>query len=211
MMLDFVAWLAALCPELCALAYRHTAGFGTNSSHRERDIWPSETEGQANQFPLESEHFMKTSEVKALVQEVLSGMPRRYSEHVIDEVFFAIEQNQDLLRRYETLSSTLGKHVVNNSVGSWVGKLLDKVGEREVASVRNTLIGAYSILDTDAKRLRNPTEAEARELLASYYQENRASLPPDIRQHRDFILELIEQGISAEEAFASAIAQRKKK
>jgi hypothetical protein len=42
------------------------------------------------------------------VQEVLSGMPKRYSEHVIDEVFFAIEQNQDLLRRYETLSATLG-------------------------------------------------------------------------------------------------------
>lgn len=154
---------------------------------------------------------MKTSEVKTLVQEVLSEMPRRYSEHVIDEVFFAIEQNQDLLRRYETLSATLGKHVVNNSVGSWVGKLLDKVGEREVASVKSTLIGAYSILDTDAKKLRNPTEAEARQLLASYYQENKASLPPDIRQHRDFILELIEQGISAEEAFASAIAQRKKK
>ena len=153
---------------------------------------------------------MKTSEVKTLVQEVLSRLPKPYSEHVIDEVFFAIEHNQNWLHRYEILSSTLGKHVVNNAVGSWVAKLLDKVGEREVTSVKSTLIGAYSILDTDAKTMRNPTEAEAREQLATYYQANKAGLPPDIRQHRESILELIEQGISAEEAFASAIAQRKK-
>lgn len=43
--------------------------------------------------------------------------------------------------------------------------------------------------------------AEAKELMSSYYQQHRASLPKDIASKREEIIEMIRSGISAEKAF----------
>jgi rRNA processing protein Krr1/Pno1 len=40
--------------------------------------------------------------------------------------------------------------------------------------------------------------------MSTYYQQNKASLPPSIRKNREQIVELIMEGFSPEEAFAIA-------
>lgn len=145
---------------------------------------------------------MKTTGVKKLVRQVIDTIPPPYTMHVIDEVFHRIETDAVWRGQYNTLCDELGKTVVNNWCGQWIAHALGKRGEVQVASQKSTLIGSYSLLDADAKPiLRKPGEEEARQLMADYYRENQASLPADIRRHRDAILELIMDGAPVEEAF----------
>lgn len=149
---------------------------------------------------------MRTADVRTLVREVLDTVPKPYSHHVIDEVFAAIEQEPSWRSRYDSLCSSLGRDVVNNWGGRWVALTLGKVGEHQVPSKKSTLIGSYSILDTDAKTVaRKANEAEARQLMSDYYKSHKGELPPHIRNHRDMIVEFLMEGMSAEEAFAEAI------
>jgi len=145
---------------------------------------------------------MKTAELKALVREVLESMPKPYTEHVIDEVFCAIEHDPRWHREYETLCSRLGKTVVNAWGAYWVANALGKVGGRQVPSTRSALIGSYSLLDTDAKTVtRKPNKTEALQLMADYYQAHRSQLSSDVRKQRELIVELLMEGMSPEEAF----------
>jgi hypothetical protein len=145
---------------------------------------------------------MKTAEVKLLVREVLATLPKPYSEHVIDDVFAGIERNRGWRQRYESQCDTLGKTVVNTWGGYWVASALGKVGEHQVPSKKSSLIGSYSVLDADAKTLmRKPKDGEARQLMADYYQAHKAELPPEIRKHRELIVELLMEGMPPAEAF----------
>ena len=146
---------------------------------------------------------MKTSDVKLLVREVLAALPTPYSEHVIDEVFHAIEVDPRWHGEYEVLCLTLGKTTVNTWGGYWIANALGKVGEHQVPSKKSKLIGSYSILDTDAKTiLKKPKESEALQLMADYYQANKAELPVEVRQHRDQIVEFIMAGMTPVQAFS---------
>lgn len=147
---------------------------------------------------------MKTSGVKSMVMEALDCLQAPYSEHVIDDVFQAIELNSNLLSRYHALCDELGKTVVNNWCGQWVAHALGKTGKVQVQSRRSTLIGSYSVLDADATTVaRKPNEDEALQLMASYYLANKNLFPADIRLHRHTIVELIVAGISVQEAFSA--------
>jgi hypothetical protein len=149
---------------------------------------------------------MKTSGVKAMVREVLETLQTPYTEHVIDDVFQAIELNPKFLSRYHGLCDELGKTVVNNWCGQWVAHALGKTGEVQVPSRRSTLIGSYSLLDTDVTTIaRKPNEEEALQLMFDYYRANKAQLPTDIRLHRDAIVELIMAGVSAQHAFSAVM------
>lgn len=150
---------------------------------------------------------MKTSDIKALVREVLDTMPTPYSEHVIDEVFHAIEVQPHWHREYDALCATHSKTTVNTWGGFWIANALGKLGEHQVPSKRSKLIGSYSILDTDAKTiLKKPKESEALQLMADYYQANKSALPPEVRKYRDKIVELIMEGVAPKEAFAMVLA-----
>src|SRR3954469_17344478 len=139
---------------------------------------------------------MKTAEVKLLVREVLATLPKPYSEHVIDDVFAGIERNRAWRQRYESQCDTLGKTVVNTWGGYWVANALGKVGEHQAPSQKSSLIGSYSVLDTDAKTLmREPRGGWARQLMADYYQAHKDELPPEIRKHRELIVELLMEGM----------------
>lgn len=145
---------------------------------------------------------MKTSDVRSLVQEVLRSLPQPYTEHVIDEVFHAIESNPAWLREYASLCDILGKTTVNTWGGRWIGITLGKVGEQQVPSRRGSLLGSYSLLDTDAKLIaRKPKEQEALQMMADYFFANREHLPADIRKYREQIVALIMEGVPPEEAF----------
>jgi hypothetical protein len=145
---------------------------------------------------------MQITDVRALVREALDSLPRPYSEHVIDEVFFAIELDARWLRDYETLRASLGKSVVNNWGGYWVADMLGKVGKQKIPSKKSKLIGTYRVLDTTDKTvMRKRKENEALQLMADYYHAHKAELPPEIRKHREFIVELLIEGAAPEAAF----------
>lgn len=151
---------------------------------------------------------MKTTGVKALVGKVLNKIDLPYSMHVIDDVFHAIENDPNWLRQYNVLCDELGKSVVNNWCGQWTAHALGKRGEVQVPARKSTLIGSYSLLDTDARpRVSKPTEQEALLLMATYFQANRASLPAWIKERREDILELIMDGVPVEDAFSLAQMQ----
>ena len=146
---------------------------------------------------------MKTADVKRLVNEVLASLPTPYSENIIDEVFFAIEKSPDWRKEYENIAVNLGKTVVNTWGGYWIANALGKIGEHQVPSKKSTLIGSYSILDTDVVRpTRKPKEAEALQLMSDYFQLHKSELPADIRKHREFIIELLMEGMLPVEAFS---------
>lgn len=149
---------------------------------------------------------MRTADVKALVREVLESLPKLHSEHVIDDVFCAIERKPEWLNRYASECESLGKTVVNTWGGYWVANALGKVGEHQVPAKKSTLIGSYSLLDTDTKTiLRKPKEAEALQLMFDYYQAHKSELPTDIRKHRELIVELLMEGMSPADAFAMVL------
>jgi len=51
---------------------------------------------------------------------------------------------------------------------------------------------------------------EAKKLMSAHYQQHRAALPKGIEAHRELIIELLIDGLSAEEAFEAAIAEVRK-
>jgi hypothetical protein len=147
---------------------------------------------------------MKTIGVKLLVRDVLDTLPAPHTEHVIDDVFHAIEHNPQYLDQYDRLCQKLGKHVVNTWCGQWIANTLEKTGEQQVPSRKSSLIGSYSLLDADAEPVRRkPNETEALQRMSDYYRANRATLPANIVVHRDAIVELIMAGVPAEAAFAA--------
>ena len=149
---------------------------------------------------------MKTSEVRKLVHDVLDSLPRPYSEHVIDEIMFAIESNEHWLIRYEAACAELGKTVVNNWCGYWIATALGKTSERTTTARRSTLIGSYSILDADAvPPPRKPKEAEALQTMSDYYRAHKTELPSDIVKYRETIVEFLMDGMPAEQAFAMVL------
>lgn len=149
---------------------------------------------------------MKTSGVKALVREVLETLQAPYTQHVIDDVFYTIETNPTFLSRYRVLCDDLDKTVVNNWCGQWIAHALGKIGKVQVPSRRSTLIGSYSLLDTDATTIaRKPNEDEALQLMSDYYHTHKSRLPTDIRLHRDAIVELLMAGTNTQDAFAAVM------
>ncbi len=48
-------------------------------------------------------------------------------------------------------------------------------------------------------------ELEALNVMAAYYKENKATLPKEVRNHKNAIVELIMEGFSAEEAYTNVL------
>lgn len=147
---------------------------------------------------------MDTTDVRNLVTDALHSIEPPYAENVIDEVFFVIESSQRWLQEYEGLCLKHGKSVVNSLGGYWIGRELGKVGKKQVPSKKSTLIGSYSVLDTDAKpHSSKPKEPEALQLMAEYYKANSHKLPAvsEMKKHREYIVVLIMDGLSPEDAF----------
>ena len=147
---------------------------------------------------------MKTEGVKSLVQEVLASLPTPYTEHVIDEVFGAIQTSPAWNRRYDSLCDDLGKATVNAWGGYWIANALGKLGERQAPAKRSTLIGSYSLLDTDAvPSKRKPKEPEARKLVFDYFLARKADMPDEIRNYREELVLLVMDGKTTDEAFST--------
>lgn len=146
---------------------------------------------------------MKTSDVRSFVQEVLHSIHQPYTEHVIEDVFYAIEHRPEWMSEYKSLCEMLGKTTVNTWGGRWIAITLGKSGEKQVTSKRCSILGSYSLLDADAKPVAvKPKEEAALQLMADYYFAHKDRLPSDIRKYREQIVDLIMAGVPPAEAFA---------
>lgn len=156
---------------------------------------------------------MDTSSVKQLVTKALDGISKPYTESVIEDVFVAIETNDAWLAEYNGLCVDLGQPVVNQAVGSWVSKHVGRTGSEQVPTTRTKLAESYSKLSSVvAKRSRKKiTKAEAAVQMAEFARENKRSLPANIREYREKIIDLIVEGLTAPEAFAKALASERKR
>lgn len=148
---------------------------------------------------------MQTNDVRDLVNEALEALPKPYSENVIDDVFFAIQSNPRWLAEYEGLCLKHSKTVTNSLGGYWIGRALGKRGHKQVPSKKSSLVGSYSVLDTDALPPKTkPKEEDARKLMSEYFYANQDKLPATevMKQYREAIVGLIMDGQSPAEAFA---------
>jgi hypothetical protein len=150
---------------------------------------------------------MQTAPIKALVDTALASLPKRHTEDVIDDVFGAIENNPEWLEQYEKLCASFGKKVVNTWAGFWVSYAEGRSSAKGNPATKSTLIETYSKLGpplaTARKKIKEPAALQA---MGAYFQEHKATLPPQIREHREVIIELLMAGVSAEEAFSTALA-----
>ncbi|MEO6435074.1 MAG: hypothetical protein ABIP55_04840 [Tepidisphaeraceae bacterium] len=146
---------------------------------------------------------MKTAGVKKLVNSALDNLPKPHTEDVIEDVFLEIENEQALRSEYDELCRQLGKPAVNTWGGYWVANALGKTGVAQIPSKRSKLIHSYSQLTATATP---PTgkrkEPEALELMSAYYQEHKGRLSPNIRNHRELLVEMIIEGLPVEQVFA---------
>jgi hypothetical protein len=148
---------------------------------------------------------MRTAGVKHLVGLALSRLRPPHSEDVIDEVFELIEKNPEWRRTYDGLCTELGQTVVNNWGGFYISAATGGQSLRQVPAQRSTLIQSYSKLSpSHSAKPKKRKEAEARQLMADYFRQHKASMPPDIRASRELIIDLLVEGASAEEAFRLA-------
>lgn len=89
----------------------------------------------------------KTQGVRDLVEEVVAGLPSsERNEHVIRNVFRAIEQRPEWRRRYDLECGVLKQWVVNNWVGKWTRDRIGHTGTKRQVPMEG-LATSYSVLE----------------------------------------------------------------
>ena len=89
----------------------------------------------------------KTEGVKILVQDVLQErFSEPFSEDIIRDVCFAIENNPDWRRRYNELGEELREWVVNNWIGKYTKELTGLNSLRQVDLEGKHIITSYTKL-----------------------------------------------------------------
>lgn len=149
---------------------------------------------------------MRTAAVKKLVELVLESLPNPHTSDVIDDVFYEIERHPDWLQEYNDLCVDLGKDLVNQMGGHWIANSEGRSAIQQVSSKKSTLIVSYSMLSEN--RTRKIEESEAVEEMSKYYQLHKSNLPTNIRVHREEIIRLIMEGLSASDAFTEVLEMR---
>ena len=64
----------------------------------------------------------KTEGVEILIKEVLATISEPYGEDIILEVFQRIEDDNELLLRYKSLSNDLSDDLTDWIINNWIGK-----------------------------------------------------------------------------------------
>ena len=86
----------------------------------------------------------KTAGVQRLVQQVLSTLPRPYSEDITDIICYEIGENWR--SDYDALVAQLSIDVVNNWIGRYVLLELGRKSSAQVPAVKSRIIKSYSKL-----------------------------------------------------------------
>lgn len=145
----------------------------------------------------------KTAGVRKLVNAALAKLPKPYAEDVIDDAFLEIENDESLRAQYDALIRELGKSTTNAWGGYWIAQAVGKAAVRQLRSRKSGLIESYSELAEPAipsgKKRKEP---EALQLMSDYYQQHKEALSPSVRNHRELIVDMMVEGLPAEQVFA---------
>lgn len=146
--------------------------------------------------------------IKDLVDQVLDTLAKPLTEHVVQDVFVAIEGNPAWRGAYDRMVYDWGKAAVTTWASFWVAHAVKRTGDQREVAAQSTLIESYSPLVSGAerrnKKLREP---EALKAMHEHFTAHRHELPAEIRNYRETILALIMDGIEAEAAFARTLAR----
>ena len=149
---------------------------------------------------------IRSLRLKQLVDEVLEAIAKPHTEDVIEDVFLAIEKNETWRKSYDRMVYESGKATVNSWAGFWISHAEKRVGSTRETAGKSTLIESYAkLVEPSVKRNKKVKEPEALKAMHDHFLANRASLPAEIRDHREVIVALIMDGIGVEAAFAQAL------
>lgn len=75
------------------------------------------------------------------------------------------------------------------------------------SSLETNFEGFVSAVADKIKPKKRVKPEEARKLMSDYYQANKAQLPPEIKEFREYIIEMISEGVSACDAFSDCLSR----
>jgi len=144
--------------------------------------------------------------LKQLVDQVLDRLGTPHTENVVEDVFVAIENDPVWRASYDRMVYESGKPAVTSWASYWISHAEKRMGDQRETASRNTLIDSYTrLVEPAKKRGKKVKEPEALKAMHDHFLAHRASLPADIRDHREVIVALIMDGIGVEAAFAQAL------
>lgn len=75
------------------------------------------------------------------------------------------------------------------------------------SSLKTNFDGFVTAVAEKIKPKKRLKPEEARKLMSDYYQANKAQLPSEIKEFREYIIEMISEGISASDAFSDCLSR----
>lgn len=83
----------------------------------------------------------------------------------------------------------------------------DEVFKYDWSSLKTNFDGFVSAVAEKIKPKKRIKPEEARRLMSDYYQANKNSLPSEIKEFREFLIEMIMEGVSPSDAFLDCIGR----
>ena len=149
---------------------------------------------------------MPNLRLKQLIDQVLEQLPAPHTEHVIEDVFVAIEADPAWRSAYDRMVYESGKALVASWAGFWISHAEKRTGDQRETASRSSLIESYApLVKPTEKRAKKVKEPEALKAMHDHFVAHRAELPAGIRDYREMIVTLIMDGIGTEAAFAQAV------
>jgi hypothetical protein len=149
--------------------------------------------------------------------ELVKRAKENYSDRPVVQKAIAVSTGRrlDVVRMFTSVRELpdLTSLVINKESGEcgigFTRSFDPKAAREEVFSfdwsaVTTDFDGFVKRAETAIKPRKPVKEAKALELMSTHYQQNKANLPPSIRESREQIVELIMEGFSPEEAFTLA-------
>ena len=150
--------------------------------------------------------------------ELVERAKQEYPERAVVQKAIAVSTGRrlDVVRAFtdERGLPDLSSLVISKGTGECgVGftKNFDPVAARQKvfsfdwSEVSTDFDGFIKVTESAVRPRKRIKESKALEIMSSYYQANKASLPNNIRDFREVIVELLIEGFAPEEAFAQAI------
>lgn len=151
--------------------------------------------------------------------ELVERAKGEYPGHPVVQKAIAVSTGRrlDVVRMFtnERVLPDLTSLVINKGsgeCGSGFTRHFDPVAARERvfdfdwSTVTLDFDGFVKSTETAVKPRKKVKEARALELMSTYFQKHKATLPAAVRDRRDAIVELLMEGFSVEEAFSDALS-----
>jgi hypothetical protein len=153
--------------------------------------------------------------------ELVDAAKRRYPDRLVVRRAMAISAGRrlDVIRLFTAehdlpdisalvISKNTGKAAGGSNLQADPKHTRDQVYAYDWSKVSSDFDGFVQVREQTLVRRKKITKAKALELMAQYYQLHKNRMPADVRQHREAILELLEEGFEVAEVFELVLKKR---